>query len=466
MNSTGFLITNTMQVVVEGNTCDLANVRKKARIVIDGKPGKTRKGVLSIFADNITMEKQSMFCQPCGGVENDVGHCKTDRHKMNVTLTALKDVKEGGFKITSKDACVTMHNDTVHVMKGSEVKEVLLYVSSDRDKIEGVATPCCFNKVVMEGLETKRVISVDDSDEEDTAASSTEVRVRVTCISPREIFPVVVICQKERRFKFYININCSEQQIAAEKECKEDIAKSQWMDRVARNSIKNKIEENGLEYEKKLNEFKADIDDKNNLSADQKKNLAEQLCSTNYERKFHLLLAVEYMEQIDALEKSDLKACKVIAMGKFTFRVEVENLHVGDQKLCAGDSVKLSRDNRIYEANVLHADSTHTEMVTQSQEFMDRLRVEEKWDLHFLLNIHTYSLQARALDILGNSTCVSRLFPTEGTRSIYEEDFGKIDFVNEEVAKNSQQACAVRNILNRTSGTAPVIEIIFIEHFF
>ena len=48
-------MTNTMQVVVEGNTCDLANVRKKARIVIDGKPGKTRKGVLSIFADNITI---------------------------------------------------------------------------------------------------------------------------------------------------------------------------------------------------------------------------------------------------------------------------------------------------------------------------------------------------------------------------------------------------------------------------
>ena len=84
-------------------------------------------------------------------------------------------------------------------------------------------------------------------------------------------------------------------------------------------------------------------------------------------------------------------------------------MHVGDQKLCAGDSVKLSRDNMIYEANVLHADSTHTEMVNQSQEFMDRLRVDEKWDLHFLMNILTYSLQARALDILGKSCCVSRL---------------------------------------------------------
>ena len=71
----------------------------------------------------------------------------------------------------------------------------------------------------------------------------------------------------------------------------------------------------------------------------------------------------------------------------------MKKLQVGDQKLNAGDSVKLSRDNMIYEANALHADSTHTEMVTQSQEFMDRLRVDEKWDLHFLMNIHTPHLQ-------------------------------------------------------------------------
>ena len=129
-----------MQVFVEGNTCDLANVKKKARILLDGKPGKTRKGILSIFADNINMKKLRMFCQPCGSVDNDMSHCKTDHHKINVTLTALKDVKEGSCKITSNDACVTMHNDTVHVMKGSEVKEVLLYVSSDREKLEGVAT--------------------------------------------------------------------------------------------------------------------------------------------------------------------------------------------------------------------------------------------------------------------------------------------------------------------------------------
>ena len=89
------------------------------------------------------------------------------------------------------------------------------------------------------------------------------------------------------------------------------------------------------------------------------------------------------MEQLDALEKSDLKACKVIATGKLTFIVEVKNLHVGDQELSASDSVKLSRDNMIYEAKVLHAYSAHTEMVTQSQEFMDRLRVDEQWDLHF-----------------------------------------------------------------------------------
>ena len=169
-----------------------AKHKKKTRINIDGKP---RKGILSIFADNINLEKLSMFCQPCGSVDNDVGHCKTDHHKMNVTLTELKDVKEGSFKITSKDACVTMHNDTVHVMKGSEVKEVLLCVSSDREKIEGVATPCCCNKVGMEGLETTRVISVDESDEEDTTTSSTEVSVKVMCISAREIFPVVDICQ-------------------------------------------------------------------------------------------------------------------------------------------------------------------------------------------------------------------------------------------------------------------------------
>ena len=217
-------------------------MKKKARIIIDEKPRKTRKGILSIFAENINMEKLSMFCQPCGSVDNDVGHCKTDNHKMNVTLTALKDVKEGSFKITPKDACVTMHNDTVHVMKGSEVKEVLLCLSSDREKIEGVTTPCCYNKVVMEGLETTRVISVD---EEDTTASSTEVRVKVTCISAREIFPVVVICQNERRYKFCVNINCIGQPIAVENECKEDITKRQWMDRVARSRIKNKIEDRG-----------------------------------------------------------------------------------------------------------------------------------------------------------------------------------------------------------------------------
>ena len=75
-----------------------------------------------------------------GSVDNDMGHCKTDNHKMNVTLAALKEVKKGNLKITSKDACVSMHNDTVHVMKGSEVNEVLLFLSSDHEKIEGVAT--------------------------------------------------------------------------------------------------------------------------------------------------------------------------------------------------------------------------------------------------------------------------------------------------------------------------------------
>ena len=35
----------------------------------------------------------------------------------------------------------------------------------------------------MEGLETKRMINVDESDEEDTAERSTQVTVRVTCIS-------------------------------------------------------------------------------------------------------------------------------------------------------------------------------------------------------------------------------------------------------------------------------------------
>ena len=85
--------------------------------------------------------------------------------------------------------------------------------------------------------------------------------------------PIVVTCQNERRFKFCVNINCIEQQIAAENECKEDITKRQWMDKVARNRIKNKIEENRLEYEKQLKEFKADVDDKKNLSAGQKKNL-------------------------------------------------------------------------------------------------------------------------------------------------------------------------------------------------
>ena len=121
-----------------------------------------------------------MFCQPCGSVDNDVGHCKTDNHKMNVTLTALKDVKEGSFKITPKDACVTMHNDTVHVMKGSEVNEVLLFLSSDHEKIEGVATLYSCKKVVMEGFKTIRIISVDELDEEDATDSNTQVRVRVT----------------------------------------------------------------------------------------------------------------------------------------------------------------------------------------------------------------------------------------------------------------------------------------------
>ena len=83
--------------------------------------------------------------------------------------------------------------------------------------------------------------------------------------------------------------------------------------------------------------------------------IIEYLETRNWQKNalfFKHPVSLEYVEQLDALEKSDLKVCKVIAMGEFTFRVEVENLHVGDQKLSAGDSVKLSCDNMIYEPNV------------------------------------------------------------------------------------------------------------------
>ena len=82
---------NNMQVIAEGTNWDMT---KKARVNIKGKPGKSRRGILSIFAHMITTEKVSTLkvdsiCQPCGSVENNVGHWKSKHHKQNVVLAAL-----------------------------------------------------------------------------------------------------------------------------------------------------------------------------------------------------------------------------------------------------------------------------------------------------------------------------------------------------------------------------------------
>ena len=462
MNYIGFMIMENMQVIAEGTNWDMTKIKKKARVNVKGKPGKSRRGILTIFAHTITTEKVSTlkgdrFCQPCGSSESNVGHWKAEHHKQNVVLAALQDITMGNMRITSKEAGVNIKENRVNVTKGNEAKNVLLYVTTDIDKVTGVTTPCRCNEVVIEGeVVTTKVINVDESDEEDRTENTTEVRVLVTCKSDREIFPVVLVCQGDRRFKFLVSINCEDYSVVGQTVSQEPNREKLGMDRIARSKGKALIKESKLEYARSLKEFKSDVENKNNLSADQTKDLTEGLTVQNYEKKFRLLLSMEYLEQIETLENSDIKDCKVRPTGEYSFRVEEENLNVGDQKLRAGDSIKISCNNIIYEANVVQAYSTHTDMITKSLELMDKLTLEDQWNLHFLLNNHTFSLQARALDMLNNTSCVPRLFPVEGTQSVFEGPIEKIEFINEAVAKNREQACAVLNIVNRSSGTAPV----------
>ena len=59
MNYIGLIIMNNMQVIAEGTNWDMTEIKKKARVNIKGKPGKSRRGIISIFADMITTEKVS-----------------------------------------------------------------------------------------------------------------------------------------------------------------------------------------------------------------------------------------------------------------------------------------------------------------------------------------------------------------------------------------------------------------------
>ena len=216
-----------------------------------------------------------------------------------------------------------------------------------------------------------------------------------------------------------------------------------------------------LEYERTLKNISLDQDfSAKDLSEEHLEILKARLNKENYVQKLRLLLNIEYGANIQYLRENDMEDVVVQLIEDKTFKLETTSLPESIKKIVKGDKIKLTNtiDNHetAYEAVITEIDEGFVLAESKNETLTELIKGNPNFDVHFLLSDYTFKMQNRALDLISSTNLVERLLAQEKLPVKDDKVMSQLDFIDEQVKANREQAMAVEAIVNRTSGKDPV----------
>ena len=419
-------------------------------------------------------------CEPCGNVARTRKHIESESHIANELFAKLENCGHTDeypvITTAVKNVKICKNSVTVGLQEKGHKNVILNFEDSDNLVLDSVGTPCeCGYIDLVTKTKPKKTKSgaVDIGDLKDEKPKMLgDTTLTVDCFARtrgKKIVPVIINCTDmttDTRRKLIINIIIvtENDEYKGENDKPKFCAKSrkrEWRGNRVTNKLPDDNDASELEYERTLKNISLDQDfSAKDLSEEHLEILKARLNKENYVQKLRLLLNIEYGANIQYLRENDMEDVVVQLIEDKTFKLETTSLPESIKKIVKGDKIKLTNtiDNHetAYEAVITEIDEGFVLAESKNETLTELIKGNPNFDVHFLLSDYTFKMQNRALDLISSTNLVERLLAQEKLPVKDDKVMSQLDFIDEQVKANREQAMAVEAIVNRTSGKDPV----------